>query len=393
MAGHALRPLRQIVRTLRHGLRRVDVVPALDVGRGLHLSLAALLLATNTGYAVPTMVTASSGPETTRQAPFGVDGGTAAFLQPPPVPSTRETVVRVSAKPRSHQPTAAPAFDPLGIPRSALRAYRDAEKQSNTSDPRCGLTAALLAAIGRVESGHAQGGNVDENGTTLRPILGPRLDGSPGVAAIRDTDGGRYDADTTWDRAVGPMQFIPSTWAGWAADGNADGVASPHNLYDSTVAAAGYLCAGDRDLRRTGDLHAAILSYNHSTRYLSVVLAWLEVYSGETVVIPDARHGGTAMASSASREQTTRRDSRPAASQPQRGQHGSDQPSAPVQEASPTGAPAPPTRPAKPGEPSPDKPGPGNPGEPDPVKAVRDTADTLTDEVSGQTTSDSFDVR
>ena len=38
---------------------------------------------------------------------------------------------------------------------------------------------------------------------------------------------GRLDGDDTWDRAVGPMQFIPSTWAWSGRDGDGDGVAQP----------------------------------------------------------------------------------------------------------------------------------------------------------------------
>ena len=46
------------------------------------------------------------------------------------------------------------------------------------------------------------------------------------------------------DRAVGPMQFLPASWARYGADGNGDGVRDPHQLDDAALAAAAYLCAG-----------------------------------------------------------------------------------------------------------------------------------------------------
>lgn len=218
---------------------------------------------------------------------LNVDGGTARFLTPPSAPPAAPVsqVSHHAGPERAH--SAAPSALMDGIPRSALRAYNDATSKLAERQPGCGLPVALLAAIGQVESGHALGGDVDANGTTLTPILGPTLDGSPGVAAIRDTDSGAYDGDPVWDHATGPMQFIPSTWRAWAADGNADGAANPHNIYDSALAAGNYLCAGGRDLRRPSDLTSAILSYNHSAAYLSTVLAWVSVYSGGMIAVPD----------------------------------------------------------------------------------------------------------
>ncbi|MER5554505.1 lytic transglycosylase domain-containing protein [Streptomyces sp. NPDC002793] len=164
-----------------------------------------------------------------------------------------------------------------GIPATVLAAYRDARSALGRSDPGCHLPWQLLAAIGKVESGHARGGRVDSAGTTLTPILGPVLNGQ-GFADIRDTDGGAYDGDSRYDRAVGPMQFIPSTWAHWGKDGNGDGREDPNNIVDAALAAGHYLCAGTRDLSVRGDLDRAILSYNRSDTYLRTVLSWLDFY-------------------------------------------------------------------------------------------------------------------
>ncbi|HEU4945624.1 MAG TPA: lytic murein transglycosylase [Kribbella sp.] len=177
--------------------------------------------------------------------------------------------------------------DASGIPGSVLAAYQRAANELAVSRPDCGITWPLLAGIGKVESAHASGGRVDANGLTRGRILGPVLDGGPGMAAISDTDQGRYDGDTRWDRAVGPMQFIPGTWALYGADGNGDGVKDPHNVYDATRAAGEYLCAGGTDLRNPLALVAAVLRYNHSMDYVSTVLRWMQLYSKSTVTIPD----------------------------------------------------------------------------------------------------------
>ncbi|MFE2289456.1 lytic transglycosylase domain-containing protein [Streptomyces sp. NPDC059443] len=178
-----------------------------------------------------------------------------------------------------------------GIPATVLAAYRHAEQTVGASDPRCGLRWQLLAAIGKVESGQARGGQVDAAGTTLRPILGPVLDGN-GFANIPDTDGGAYDGDSRYDRAVGPMQFIPSTWASWGQDGNGDGKRDPSNVYDAALAAGRYLCAGTRDLRVDADLDRAVLSYNQSDAYLRTVRSWFTYYLKGTHEVPDRGGSG-----------------------------------------------------------------------------------------------------
>ncbi|MFE1311487.1 lytic transglycosylase domain-containing protein [Streptomyces sp. NPDC058755] len=179
------------------------------------------------------------------------------------------------------------------LPATVFAAYRRAESELARTAPGCRLRWQLLAAIGQVESGQARGGRVTPDGTTVTPILGPRLTGGA-YAVVRDTDGGAHDGDAVYDRAVGPMQFIPSTWAHWGADGNGDGRTDPNNVYDAALAAGRYLCAGGRDLSNPADLDRAILGYNRSEAYLRTVRAWYAYYLTGHRVVPDrpaeARH-------------------------------------------------------------------------------------------------------
>jgi hypothetical protein len=167
----------------------------------------------------------------------------------------------------------------LGIPTLVLQAYLKAAAELAIEQPGCHLPWWLLAGIGHVESGQAEGGRLYADGTTRGRILGPELNGSiPGDAVVRDTDHGVLDGDPVYDRAVGPMQFLPGTWARWGADGNGDGKADPNNIFDASLAAARYLCADGRDLATSAGIDAAVLSYNHSNAYLALVLEWGHAY-------------------------------------------------------------------------------------------------------------------
>lgn len=170
----------------------------------------------------------------------------------------------------------------LRIPAMALNAYRNAESMMAGAYPGCGISWNLLAGIGRIESMHANGGATDAHGTPIQPIYGPALDGTlaGNEVIVQSVQSGRV----TFARAMGPMQFLPGTWARYASDGDGDGKADVQNLYDSTLAAARYLCSGGLNLRDPSQVMAAILRYNNSTAYAQNVLGWAAAYA--TGVVP-----------------------------------------------------------------------------------------------------------
>jgi hypothetical protein len=177
-------------------------------------------------------------------------------------------------------PAASLPDGPLGIPGIVLQAYKLAEQRVGAESPQCKLPWYLLAGIGRIESGHAGNGNVDSSGTTLTPISGPLLNGTlAGNAVITDSDGGRIDGDAGHDRAMGPMQFIPSTWASWGSDANGDGKSDPNNIFDATYSAGRYLCAGVTDIMSDQNKVSAVMRYNHSAEYAANVLSWAAGYA------------------------------------------------------------------------------------------------------------------
>ena len=97
---------------------------------------------------------------------------------------------------------------------------------------------SILAAVGKVESEHGRN-------------MGPSSAG-----------------------AMGPMQFLPSTWETSGVDGNGDGVANIMDPEDAIPAAAGYLKIGGAP----HDWYRALYSYNHADWYVKKVLAVAEAY-------------------------------------------------------------------------------------------------------------------
>ncbi|TQJ48361.1 lytic transglycosylase domain-containing protein [Phycicoccus sp. SLBN-51] len=202
----------------------------------------------------------------------------------PPIPGE----VASSLPSAAPAPGVAPAVAAAGIPQRALDAYQRAATLVAAADPGCGIDWPLIAAIGKVESDHGRyaGNGLDEADTVRPGIYGLPLNGTNNTAVIRDTDGGSLDRDTTWDRAVGPMQFIPGTWRSVGVDADGDGAANPQNLTDAATATGVYLCSGPGDLRDAGDLRSAILRYNQSDAYVAQVVAIAEGYRRGVSVLP-----------------------------------------------------------------------------------------------------------
>jgi len=271
----------QVVRRVLGYVGLVAGVVALAVGAIFAASIAGVAVKPS-GFAAPAL---GGGPALPRAAlppatlpddhvepsdqPVATDDGSA------PVSDSLEVLM-----PRVDPDWTARISSATGIPQRALSAYASAHVSIADEQPGCGVDWATIAAIGSIESNHGRyaGAVLDDNGHSQPAIVGRALDGD-GVVAIPDTDDGLLDGDVTWDRAVGPMQFIPSTWAKWGSDANGDDVADPNQIDDAALATARYLCASG-SMTSAGAWRAAIYSYNHDSDYVDKVARVATEYAG-----------------------------------------------------------------------------------------------------------------
>lgn len=161
------------------------------------------------------------------------------------------------------------------IPARAMEAYARAEIRQRAEMPECRLRWNTLAGVGSVESAHGTlgGAGLDAHGVPSKPIIGPPLNGENGTRAIRATrESTAVHGDDTWDRAVGPFQFLTSSWDRYGVDADDDGKADPHDIDDAALAAARHLCDDDRDLSGEDWVRAAY-AYNNSMAYVTKVRA------------------------------------------------------------------------------------------------------------------------
>ena len=139
-------------------------------------------------------------------------------------------------------PTALPvdSTPPSGRPANYLQLFQESAARYCP-----GLSWTVLAAIGQIESADGQN-------------MGPSTAG-----------------------ALGPMQFLPSTWAVWGIDGFGD--TSPPdimNAFDAVPSAARLLCAAGATSGAQG-LRQAIFDYNHANWYVDEVLTLAAEYARE----------------------------------------------------------------------------------------------------------------
>ena len=165
------------------------------------------------------------------------------------------------------------------MPGQAVRAYANAALIAQEAWPECHITWNTLAGVGWVEtrhgtySGRFDTSRLDENGYPQPPIVGPALNGE-GFAKVHDTDNGEMDNDQEFDRAVGPMQFIPESWHRYGRDADGDGHANPQQIDDAALGAANLLCNSGghtRDLATEEGWTQAIFAYNQSNDYVARV--------------------------------------------------------------------------------------------------------------------------
>jgi membrane-bound lytic murein transglycosylase B len=253
----------------------------------------ALLSGAWTASLAVTSATADDTEGGTQQLPDGTNMPTEAIEEPANIPVPGEIAPGV---PKGTEDQVVKSASRNGIPAAALAAYQRAAQVIDTADPSCKIEWPLIAAIGRVESDHGRyGGNVlDAEGVSRPGIYGIALDGSNGTQRISDTDAGQYDNDKVFDRAVGPMQFIPSTWSVVGVDGDGDGKRNPQDIDDAALATAVYLCSGDEDLSTRAGQESAVFRYNHSNDYVNLVLEIMETYaSGDYSAVPTNSSGST----------------------------------------------------------------------------------------------------
>ena len=241
--------------------------------------------------------------------------------------------------PRLHAARMLGSTDVGGLSVVTVDAYIRAAARSS-----CSVDWALLAGIGKIESNHGRlgGAFVSGSGQVSTTIMGPLLDGGEtereidearpaedrwieareeaarrtaqaafetsflgllrgvegvgntvdgelddqgnGFAVVVDSDGGRLDGNERWDRAIGPMQFLPETWSKWATDGNWDGVSDPHNLYDAAASAARFLC--HLSATRGSSPSTFVLGYNGSGSYVRSVLATAQALRATSLPAP-----------------------------------------------------------------------------------------------------------
>ena len=143
---------------------------------------------------------------------------------------TRRAAVDAAEARASAASAAARHVTAIGVP----AAYQALYQRGAATCP--GLRWTLLAAVGQVESRHGEN-------------TGPSSAG-----------------------AIGPMQFMPRTFAAFGVDGDGDGTADAWSPADAVLSAARYLCHHGAGANTAESDRTALLRYNNAQWYVDLVL-------------------------------------------------------------------------------------------------------------------------
>jgi hypothetical protein len=210
----------------------------------------------------------------------------------PALPVVRPAVAASSGRSVGHSAWRAALYEPAvrrieDIPVRALEAYQRAATVIDLADDSCHLDWPLLAAIAKVESDHGRyaGATMNSDGRVSSLLLGPRLTGSEHTRRMPDTDAGRLDGDRRVDRALGPFQILPATWAQVRVDADLDGRRDPNDVDDAALAAAVFLCSGRSDLATRDGQRRAVRRYNPDGGYSRLVMSVMTGYEQADVAV------------------------------------------------------------------------------------------------------------
>lgn len=173
-----------------------------------------------------------------------------------------------------------------GMSIEAATAYIEGAERARVLVPSCAVDPLFLAGFGKIESGHgtANGAKIMPNGMVEPKIMGPPLDGS-GVGGnttamtnkLSAAERPIYGVTGQYDQAVGPMQFLASTFKGLQpAPTFKDGQTTPptpHSYSDATLGAAILLCSEGNGLQDDAGMRKGAYAYNRSSAYVDKVMA------------------------------------------------------------------------------------------------------------------------
>lgn len=196
--------------------------------------------------------------QTEAPAPAVQQGDTLTVPPPAPEPSKSSGGVTAKAAPEPTPQAAEEREEGGGVASTPVPPSFSVPLLPGSSCAPSGVPAVLIPIYQRASATYG---------------LGPQ--GSSVLAAINGIETAfGTNLNVSSAGAVGWMQFMPETWAGYGVDANGDGVKDPFDPEDAIFAAAGYLLASGAP----DDWYSAVFAYNHADWYVAEVLANAQCY-------------------------------------------------------------------------------------------------------------------